>query len=192
MAMGGRRRQRQSLSGGFSLIEVLVVLIIVAMVSTLAIEGGGNMMIMKQRLLSAQAKNIRQSLVNDWFRDSVLAMYPLPEHKPEFTRLHLRYTTTQPIFGEAGQPTQVVWRLAAEGVYVVLYYQQQGQEEVVMRRWYNAEGFFEVQLKAEDDWLPEVITLNMSSGSGDYTTFEQILAAYSGPLKPLPDFRVLD
>ena len=179
-----RRGLRQQ---GISLIEVLVVLIILGLVSTLAMSGGANALLMKQKLQNASVKSVNDSLVNSWLRRTFESAYPIPEHPPTFTHSKIEFVSQNPILSP-GSVKQVTWALSVVDQHVVLTYQE-GSESIAIKRWLDAEASFKFVYKNERHVIPSLVILEV-----DYLTpfgrqNDAVLISHLG-LKRFPqDFR---
>lgn len=175
---------------GVSLVEVLVVLIILGLVSTLALSGGSNALLMKQKLQNAADKSFNDSLVNYWLRTTIESAYPLPEYPMAFDHAKLQFVTQKPLLGRE-KISLVTWSLAVQGKYVVLSYSEAGQD-IMVRRWLDAEASFEFNFSDDKDIFPELIALEVNYFAPFGRRDEKVLVRYHGPTTYPVDYRRID
>lgn len=191
----GRRACSQP---GFTLVEMLVVLIIVGMVSGMLFDGAAQLMSMQARL-ERQLTAVRgDALHADWLRQLVQGIQPdYPGGKQIFKGSVREFSglTTTPLSAGYGalQPfTVTLTRDAANGRMLLAY--GQGSETSLLLSWTGGRGglrYLDDRGSAHEDWpppsglwsqLPRAITLE---GERDGTPW-LIAAATFGPTLPNP------
>jgi prepilin-type N-terminal cleavage/methylation domain-containing protein len=99
---------------GFTLVEVIVVLVIVALISGTVLAAFQRVLDVRLRLAAFLDGIDTPDLVAGWFRDSVVGLIPDVKGGPgEFSGTARRFSglTIAPLNGLSGVPTQVVWQL---------------------------------------------------------------------------------
>ena len=98
---------------GLSLVEMMVVLVIVAIVTGLLVEGLGNAMLLFERVNTRQIDRFGEAIEIAWWRESVEAAAPNRWRRSDFrgTDRSLQLETYQPLIGPAGIPTPVIWTI---------------------------------------------------------------------------------
>ncbi len=118
--IGSVRRQRSTASGtasGFTLLEMLVVLVLVALVVGLLFEGLGRVADLRLRLARHLDSALDSAIVASWFRSSVVAMLPAQEGAADALRggpAEMSGLTLQPLDQPTGAAVAFAWRLAPE------------------------------------------------------------------------------
>jgi general secretion pathway protein J len=169
---------------GLSLIELLVVLVIVALISTVLTTGLERALDIRLRLAAFLDGTDAPTLVADWFRDSVRAMIADADTgRDQFTgkpRI-MAALSLAPLNGTAGVPTQVTWEIdydnAAGRTY--LRYRNGGGEPMALASWPGDYGGFRYcggDLKCHDIWpvdqrspqLPALVRLDAVKGQTNW------------------------
>lgn len=173
---------------GFSLVELLVVLVLIGMVASLAIQGGSQMILMQEKLERAHVRTLNNARANYWFRINVSSAIPVPEASPVLSYETLEFFTAAPLFGQLGDVVPVKWQLLAVGSSLQLVYEQLPHEPIIVREWPGGSGSFDMPPMQDGQWLPNRITLSVDSPLGS----EKLVVAITGHKTPLGDFRVLN
>ncbi len=162
----------------FTLIEMLVVMIIVAMVVTLIVQGFGYTLGVYQRVVKSQSNAYQQVFAYRWFTTSLqsqVAMRPKDRGLQGDARQLTTYSL-QPLLAPQGLKTLIGWYLHEEAGVLRLQYREANQEFEI-QRWQGASGHFEyldeqgrwVQHwpleKSELEPLPKAIRAVVVSGS---------------------------
>ena len=174
---------------GISLLEVLVVLTMIGMISSVMFQGYAYMMGGYQRLRDRQAVELRQALVANWWRSSVEAAVPYYENRLAFagSPIAMRGASFAPLWGPAGVPTEFVWAIDSSSAGLRLLYQEPPREPVVVKAWPGG-GVAEFQYLSEtgewktewrddrDRQIPEAVRLLVDGGGGPDGTIEVMTA----------------
>lgn len=142
----------------FTLIEMLVVLIIVAMVVTVVMQGFGYSLGLYQRVVKNQASAYQQAFAYRWFASTLqsqVAMRP-KDLGLEGNQYQLSTYTYNPLLESSGVKTRIVWELGVEGGNLVLGYRE-GAQQFMVNTWAGAKGQFQymdLERKWRDQWLP--------------------------------------
>jgi general secretion pathway protein J len=171
-----RLRQR-----AFTLIEMLVVLIIVAMVVTLIIQGFGYTLGLYQRVVKSQNTAYQQVFTYHWLSSSLsspVAVRP-KDRGLEGDASQLSTYSYQPLLAQAGLKTLVQWELQHQGGELWLSYKE-GQIRFPVYQWTNATGRFEY-LDEQGQWvnlwpmqksdnlpLPKAVRILVTSGRDSF------------------------
>lgn len=188
----------KSNQAGFTLIEVLVVLIIVGMVSGVLFQALERAYRLQDRF-GMELFSVQQGqMAADWYRQTVQGLHPdyldgqsiFHGNEREFSGL-----TSNPLNDEYGAPTPITWKIrnnrqngATELVYL------EGKQETTILTWRSNEArfiYFDEQQTPHDSWppplglsaqLPKQIQL-VAKDAGDPVN---IVASTMGPATPLP------
>ena len=102
---------------GFTLIEMLVVLVLTALVVAIAFDGLGRVADLRVRLARHLDGALDETIVGSWFRTSIAALQPDLVGAPDAFRgnaTEMNGLTLKPIDLPAGAATAFAWRLQAE------------------------------------------------------------------------------
>lgn len=128
----------------FTLIEMLVVLIIVAMVATVIMQGFGYALGVYQRVVKTQNNAYQQAFFYRWFSESLqvqIAKRP-GDRALKGTSSALSTHSFRPLLGGQGVKTLVQWELQLAPDGVALIYLESGKSFTVYQ-WPNATAKFE-------------------------------------------------
>ena len=183
---------------GFTLIEVLVVLIIVGMVSGVLFQALERAYRLQERF-GMELFSVQQGqMAADWYRQTVQGLHPdYPDglnifhgEEREFSGL-----TSNSLGDEYGAPTPIAWRIRnnrQSGTMELVYLE--GKQETVILTWRSNEArfiYFDEQQVSHNSWpppmglskqLPKQIQL-VAKDVGDPIN---IVASTMGPIMPLP------
>lgn len=189
---------------GFSLLEILVVLVITSLVSALLLQGFSYVLHLRSRFWT-QLENLRQGAMREyWFRSSVaglIADYPERADNFVFQGAATRFSglTIAALDAEAGIPTPFSWRIEQRDAANVLIYQTDNAEPWQIAQWTGKDSQFNY-LDSKGRWhfqwppalgeqtaqLPRAVSL-----SGQNIPFAWIVRI-EGLDSPKPDYRWLD
>lgn len=189
------QRQRRVVGRGFTLMEMLVTLVLIAFATMLMFQMLGSYRVARERVQAQAGLIDRQALFQAWFRDSVHGLYAAPKLHLEGDAEQFSGTTLNPLYALEGVPTQVTWRLrktAAGNTDVV--YSEAGSERWSLPLQGSAGAHFiylDANAKQTSQWppalglvdpegLPALIGL-VREGEGSGVSQ---LAAVLGPLLP--------
>ena len=102
---------------GFTLIEMLVVLVLIALVVGLVFEGLGRVADLRHRLARHLDGALDNAIVGSWFRSSISALLPDRDGAPDAFRggpSEMSGLTLQPLDQPTGAAVPFAWRLAAD------------------------------------------------------------------------------
>lgn len=184
-------------TGGFTLMEMLVTLVLVSFTSMLMFQMLGSYRIANQRVQAQSGQIDRRALFQAWFRDSVNGLFAARDLVFTGTGDQFRGTTLNPLYEAEGAPTPIEWRLVRAQGRMQIVYVEDG-----VRRWsQDLEGaadarfaYVDVEHKQEDAWPPklgkrtqgELPAIVMLVREGEEA--QPLAAAVLGPL--LPPLRV--
>ncbi|WP_084618078.1 type II secretion system protein [Cellvibrio sp. OA-2007] len=141
----------------FTLIEMLVVLIIVAMVVTVVMQGFGYSLGLYQRVVKNQASAYQQAFAYRWFASTLqsqVAMRP-KDLGLEGNQDQLSTYTYNALLENSGVKTRIAWELNIKGGNLVLGYRE-GAQHFIVNTWAGAKGQFQyldLEKKWRDRWL---------------------------------------
>ena len=117
-----RRRQAATgggaARGGFTLVEMLVVLVLVSLLGTLVIQGTGFFLGQYARVKRSHRESSLATLQQHWFGSTVAAMVPSRLAARRFAGDDHSFegVTLQPLAAKAGRPVRVRWSIDAGSV----------------------------------------------------------------------------
>ncbi len=142
---------------GFTLLEMLVVLILVAFISTLILQGFSFIFQLRSRFL-LQLDDLQQGTIQEhWFRSSTAAIvtdYHDGEHIFKGEERELSGLTLVALDAMIGIPTSFAWQLKYEEGNMVLWYKNAKGEYWEVARWINDEGYFRYMAK-NGEWYTQ-------------------------------------
>ena len=121
-------------SRGFTLLEVLVVLVLVSLTMTVLMQGVLYTLQLRTQFLTQQQRLREDFLPESWFRSSSAALAPVKADRPEAfqgDREGFRGLSLMPLLGKPGEPVRIEWRLTSSDGQRILQYRQENREEVV-------------------------------------------------------------
>ncbi len=195
---------RHKHQNGFTLIEVLVVLILFGMIGSILFQALERAYRLQDRF-GLELFNVQQGqMATDWYRQTVQGLLPdYPNGKSIFrgTALEFSGLSTNPLSSDTGSPTPISWKVrinpqlgTTELVYV------EGQRETTILHWASNGARFlylDDKLAAHDEWppplgianqLPHQIQLEIAATNESASL---IVASPMGPTQALPRLRDL-
>jgi len=184
---------------GFTLIEVLVVLLIVGMVSGVLFQALERAYRIQERfgmeLFSAQ----QGQMAGDWYRQTVQGLHPdYPDGQHIFRGKEREFSglSSNPLSNEYGAPTPITWQIRNNQTSgtIELVYLEGTRAPTVILTWHSREAhfvYFDEKQVAHDSWppmlgqsaqLPKQIWLQ-TRDAGDPIN---LVAATMGPTTLLP------
>lgn len=148
---------------GFTLVEVLVVLIMFAMISTVLFQFLDRVYKLQRGIGVEQFNATRKSMSLDWFRQSVHGLLPDQEkgvNKFTGTRNAFSGLTNNPLSEEYGSATATNWKLSFDsqtGNSQLIYSDTRGKS--VISAWRGGEAQFvylDDQMEPHQSWPPEL------------------------------------
>ena len=136
-------------AGGFTLMEVLVVLVITAMISGLLMQALAQVYGLEQRLGLQLQRSQGDAVQEDWFRQIVQQLQPDTPDGPGRLRGDARGFASlglDPLADNPGIPRQMVLSLRTQGRMTELRLNHAG-EDVVLARW---EGLSDASFSYQD------------------------------------------
>jgi general secretion pathway protein J len=199
---------------GFTLLEMLVVLVLVALISTLLLEGISQVLLLRERFLGVLQRTQQGAVQAYWFRSSVAGLLPdYPTERPDIVfqarspQLFegqsdtLSGLTLAALDANGGVPTPFSWRLLRANQQTTLQYQNQAGEYWTVMVWPGEQGEFRYQDKAgkwyeqwppalglEPPQLPSAVLLTGLRQQQAFTWLVPILGREAAAL----DYRLLD
>jgi general secretion pathway protein J len=139
---------------GFTLLEVLVVLIFIALLSTLLFQGITYVLYLRSQFL-VQFNQFQQGLMQEyWFRNSIegiVADYEAGDHIFKGDSQELSGLTLAAIDALPGTPTPFAWQLQFNDEMTILRYKNSQNEFWEIHRWLGKEGYFSY-MDIKGDW----------------------------------------
>lgn len=146
---------------GFTLIEMLVVLLITSMVVGLLFQAMSQLLVVQRRAGEIIAKSQQGVMIEDWFRLSLQGLQPdydSGNHKFVGLQRQMKGLTTNPLTADYGTIVPFSWAIAydAERQYSSLKYND-GRVETPVLTWPGDSGRFvyvDSRGEAHDTWPP--------------------------------------
>jgi len=146
---------------GFTLVEVLVVMVIVGLLSVLLVEGLRHGVQLRDRVLEHTEHQREDVLRRAWFSDAVASLVAdldeLEDHRFHGTEAGFSGMTLAALDAPAGEPVYVRWAVEEEDDIFHLFYT--GQDGARQRIWsWRAESarfsFYDPEMGWIDEWPP--------------------------------------
>jgi len=183
-------------------MEMLVVLLMAGLISTLLIQGLNHVLNLRIRFLFQLERQTSEMLQSRWFREISGAMRPDHQDGENIfsgDRKRFQGLTFSPLKGMPGVPTRVVMELSHKDGEIFLHYEERNEEIWEIARWKGSGGGFsylDTKGRWHEQWppglektnqLPEGILLEADDPRGSIIWF----AAVSGLRNPKPRLRDL-
>ncbi len=146
---------------GFTLLEMLVVLILVGFISTLLLQGFSYVLHLRSRFL-VQLYDLQQGTLQEhWFRSTTAAIvtdYKGGESMFQGKERELSGLTLSALDTTLGVPTPFAWQMDYSDGMMVLRYQNSQGEKWDVARWLGDEGHFRYMArdgKWHNQWPPQ-------------------------------------
>jgi general secretion pathway protein J len=161
-------------SAGFTLIEILVVLVIVALISGVLMFGFQRVLDIRVRLSAFIEGTDTPTLIASWFRESVDGMVPdSPKGSDRFTGETRRLTglSLAPINGRPGVPTRIVWEMTfnPDSGRTALTYREGAGGDMTIASWAGDRGEFQYcgpDFTCKPDWATDPSAVPSVVGAG--------------------------
>jgi general secretion pathway protein J len=146
---------------GFTLLEMLVVLVLVGFITTLLLQGFAYVLHLRSRFL-IQLGDVQQATLQEhWFRSTTAAIvtdYKQGEFIFQGKAHQFSGLTLSALDATLGVPTPFTWQLDySEGMMVLRYQNSQGEKWEVAD-WFGDEGYFRYMTKDgkwHNQWPPQ-------------------------------------
>lgn len=127
-----------------TLLELLVVMVILAMVSALLVQGMGTALVTYERVQRSQQNAMQPELAYSWLRQTLQGAQAELDKPRQFhgNSQQLAGYTHQPLVGESGEVQAFSWVLEQTDDQLQLVYRQPGLEWPVLRWPEGSEGRF--------------------------------------------------
>lgn len=187
---------------GFTLVEILVVLVIVSLVSGILFQAMGQVAHLQKKFGVELVHAQQGEMLSNWFQQSIEGLLPdYPDGKNKFSGAERRLSglTTSPLASENGVPSPLVWELAFDadtGETRLLYGADKGAVPVIS--WPGNKGKFTyLDSKGElhESWPPRLGLWPQLPAAIRVETLRDgepaiMMAVPMGPTDPLP--RIVD
>jgi prepilin-type N-terminal cleavage/methylation domain-containing protein len=189
---------RRAAASGFTILEVLVVLIIVGMVAGSLFAALSRLNDVRGRLSPFLATSEREGLLNSWFRTAINDIVPDKLQGPDAfvgTARSFSGLTLAPLAGDPGGPTPFKWELAYDAQHDLteLRYTGFDQKPIELRRWQGSKPQFSylgTDQSWHDSWPPGLQKVKQLPLAIRLYAIDQeivIAAAIHGEKDPPPD-----
>ncbi len=178
-------------------MEMLVVLVLAGLISTLLIQGLTHVLNLRVRFLSQLEKQTTEALQEHWFREATTAL--MPDHRSGnhiFSGNDIRFQglTLNPLKGTPGAPTPIIMEFVFKEGNILLQYKERDDESWEIACWNGDDAAFSY-LAPDNRWyqqwppglkdatqMPEGILLKVDEVRGTLIWF----AGISGRREPKP------
>lgn len=184
-------------AAGFTLMEMLVTLVLVSFATMLMFQMLGSYRVAHERVQAQSGTIDRRALFQAWFQDSVRGLYITNGLTFSGNADEFNGTTLNPLYGEAGAPTRIAWRLRSEGEGRWIAYVEDGRERW-RRQLLGVQRSHFVYLdtagKVHDVWPPKLgkeeegvptLPAQVAFVREIADNRQAIIAAVRGPLQPV-------
>jgi general secretion pathway protein J len=192
------RNRRAGARSGFTLLEVLVVLVIVGLVSAMLFEALVRLNDVRGRLGPFLSMSEREGLMNGWFRNAVNGLVPdklLGPHAFAGDARHFSGLTLAPFDDDPGGPTPCKWELIYDvnNDRTTLHYTGYDDKVEELRSWRGSKiefAYLKPDLTWSDAWPPgfqhaKELPMAIRLYSADEGTV--VVASIRGEKDPPPD-----
>jgi general secretion pathway protein J len=162
--------QKSIAESGFTLLEILVVLVLVALVSTIIMQGfyfaTSVQARIKKQLIEAQTGSLQEN----WFRETVRSVQPSFDKSKNAltgTATELKGVSLTTLYGQTGIPAITTWKLKSTGTTSSLYYKINTRPEIKVATWNSTEVKFkyaDAQGELHPTWPPNDKTSGLPKG----------------------------
>lgn len=146
---------------GFTLVEILVVLVITSLVVGLLFQGMGQVMQLQSRAGEMIARSQQGAMIEDWFRQSLQGIQPdYDDGGDKFAGSERRMSglTTNALAADYGTMAPFIWKIAYDsqrGVSELIY--DEGRGGMPILAWQGDSGHFvyiDAEGESHDAWPP--------------------------------------
>jgi len=126
-------------------MEILVVLVLVGLISTLLVNGLMHVLNLRIRFLSLLENQTTERLQSHWFRDASAALtpdHPSGEHVFSGDTHRFQGLTFAPLKGMRGVPTPISMELSFKDGKILLQYKERNDEPWEIALWTGSDGNF--------------------------------------------------
>jgi len=191
------RPNRRTKQAGFTLVEVLVVLIMVAMISSVLFQALERAYRLQERFGTELFRVQQGQMATDWYRQTVQGLYP--DHADGNNLFHgedreFSGLSSNPLGDNYGTPTPITWKIRSNpqsGMTELIYVEDKREAPVLSWRGKQARFvYLDEQQATHDSWppplglfkqLPKQIQLQANDAGQSLI----IVASPMGPTEPL-------
>ena len=183
-------------TAGFTLMEMLVTLVLISFATMLMFQMLGSYRVARERVQAQSGVIDRRALFQSWMQDSVRGLYITNGLTFAGDARGFSGTTLNPLYGDAGVPTRIAWRLLSDGDGYSIAYVEDGRE-----RWRrqllgvqrSRFVYLDAAGKTHDAWPPKLgkkddeptLPAQVAFVRETEDTRQTIVAAVRGPLRPV-------
>lgn len=191
--MQGQQNERIRQSSGFTMLEVLVVLVLISLVTALVMQGLSAVFQIRQKIRDTLLVNKPVTLQQAFLRSTLSAMTAddiKGEHRFTGTAQKITGLTLAPLLSLQGIPLSVELSVQRQEDSCLLRYTESGSPPIILGRWLHDHcyfSFFAEQGKEQSEWnssgnklvqLPSAISFQVENETGDKVFF--LIAAITG------------
>ncbi len=138
---------------GLTLLELLVVLVLVGLLSTMLMQGFSYMFGIYNRVNNFQQEARQTTLTRAWLKQTLVATVPQLDIGRAFTgdNSELSAITLQPLSAQAGVPMPFSWSLEIENGWVILNYREGNSVNWQIDKWRGDQASFHY-LDQKGEW----------------------------------------
>lgn len=148
---------RQKICHGFTLMEVLVVLVLVSLISTLLMEGFGYVLRLRFNITQQIKKQHILELQEHWYRNLVAGLLPNPLGEQVLFKgnaSQFEGQTISALIGPLGVPKNIRLTLKSEANLTALTYRETENNEWTLGTW-DAQTAYFAYLDDQGNWSSE-------------------------------------
>jgi len=194
-------RPARTADAGFTLVEILVVLVIVSLISGIVLFAFQRVLDVRLRIAEFLDGSDTPNLIASWFRDDIDGLVPDAKGGADVFSGAPRQLTglsVAPLNGMAGVPTRVTWEITFDPDAGRTYLRYQGANAplLTIASWPKDRGNFRYcgrDLACYENWpppsgkvseLPSLVLLNTVKGTEDWAILAAPMAAHNPPPPP--------
>ena len=136
---------------GFTLMEMMVVLVLISLTTALLFEALGSFRQANARIAARTADQRESALALAWLQDSVAGLRADREQPFEGDREQLSGLSLSPLGGGAGAPASIVWRLDERSLH---YRQGEAAALTITLTGFRGFGYLDAEGKPHSQWPP--------------------------------------
>jgi prepilin-type N-terminal cleavage/methylation domain-containing protein len=199
MNLRPRRAEARSPQAGFTLIEVLVVMILMGLITGVLFQALERAYRLKNHFAISLTSVQQSQMTTDWYRQSINSLFPDFSDGSQIFQgkaLQLSGLSTHPLNSDAGAPTPITWQLKhrpADGITQLIY--TEAQRDTQLMSWRSTSAHFiylDDQGLTHTSWppalgkfpqLPTQIQIQSKDKTGDMTLVASIMGQTNAPLR---------
>lgn len=157
-------------SKGFTLLEMMVVLVLVSLITVLLMQGFGFVVGLQERIRQQLVQIQDIELREQWFRVVTRSYHRgRPSDQSAFTGSPTQISglTLQALHNDVGLPTKVQWAIENQGAVSILTYAEENKAPITIMRWTTEMPefrFMDSTGELNETWPPEAADSSLPFG----------------------------